>query len=302
MGVAVSNHPLELDLKLAEQLQEQERKERETREKLSHLDHHLALELMQAESSEREEGEEGGEGKGENGGVLERIQRRMEMCAQSQRDAELARALQDEEQQGRGEEREGGKMDIDLAQRFQWEENQQVLTQTDHDEQLAHALQSTPSREEDTSHDEELAKQIAAQFEATPISPMSASMGAAQQLLAKPPSWWTRCPNCPPDSNRKYHLIEINSGENEWLSVTSQLSDAGFTPQRLRRVQNMKLYQRLQFEKENMKPENETSGDYHVNETLLYHTSSADVSTICGEGLDQRLSRKGRFGSGVYFR
>ncbi|CAI8022869.1 hypothetical protein GBAR_LOCUS13385 [Geodia barretti] len=59
----------------------------------------------------------------------------------------------------------------------------------------------------------------------------------------------------------------------------------------------MKLYRRLQFEKQTMSEE----GTPH-NEMLLYHTSSASVEAICGEGLDQRLSRKGRFGNGVYFR
>ena len=39
-----------------------------------------------------------------------------------------------------------------------------------------------------------------------------------------------------------------------------------------------------------------------LNETLLYHTTSASKEVICEEGLDQRLSRQGRFGHGIYFR
>ena len=45
-----------------------------------------------------------------------------------------------------------------------------------------------------------------------------------------------------------------------------------------------------------------------LNETLLYHTTSASKEVICEEGLDQRLSGKnykddfGNFGKGIYFR
>ena len=39
-----------------------------------------------------------------------------------------------------------------------------------------------------------------------------------------------------------------------------------------------------------------------VNERFLYHTSRSEVSVICEEGLDQRLSGKGNFGNGIYFR
>jgi hypothetical protein len=179
---------------------------------------------------------------------------------------------------------------------LQNEESQ--LQISDRDEQLAYALQAQSSGE-DTSHDEELARQIAAQFESTSTNHTQASAGTSQpgeeQLLARPPTWWTTCPHCPANSNRKYHLIDVACGQNEWLSVTEPLRVAGFTAQKLQRVQNMKLYQRLQFEKQSMRE------DYRVNEILLFHTSSAEVSTICSEGLDQRLARRGRFGSGVYF-
>lgn len=39
-----------------------------------------------------------------------------------------------------------------------------------------------------------------------------------------------------------------------------------------------------------------------VNMQLLYHTSSAEPHLICDEGLDNRLSRNGSFGKGIYFR
>ena len=330
-----STNVLESDVKLAQQLQEEEEMEHERHEKIKNvdyqlamaltreemgegerealqrgekvtnvdLDHHLAMELMAGEG----EGEGGGSGQGED--VLERLQRQAE---QSRRDAEVARALHEAEQQrggggggggGGGEEGEGLEEDIELARRLQNEESQ--LQISDRDEQLAYALQAQSSGE-DTSHDEELARQIAAQFESTSTNHTQASAGTSQpgeeQLLARPPAWWTTCPRCPANSNRKYHLIDVACGQNEWLSVTEPLRVAGFTAQKLQRVQNMKLYQRLQFEKRSMKMDREEGEDYRVNETLLFHTSSAEVSTICSEGLDQRLARRGRFGSGVYFR
>ena len=288
------------DQKLAEQLQEMEKREREKErercEKLVNLDHHLAMELMREETCDEErEGDEGGR-EGEQ--VLEKMKKRIDMLSQSKTDAEIAMALQEAEKQGG--ELEGGRVDADLAQRLQSEADKR-LEQTRIDEQLALALNSGPSGE-DTSHDEELARQIAAQFEATPLDTTTTSASTSQPLLARPPAWWTTCPNCSSDSNCRYHLIEISPGENEWIGITQTLKNAGFTAKRLQRIQNIKLYQRLQFEKESMKTERAEEEDYQLNERLLYHTSSAGVPVICGEGLDQRLSHKGRFGSGVYFR
>lgn len=284
------------DQKLAEQLQEMEKRERERCEKLVNLDHHLAMELMREETTK----EEGGEGEGESEGVLEKMTEQIDMLSRSKTDAELAMALQEAEAQGREWEGETVQSDHNLAQRLQSEEDKR-LNQTRIDEQLALSLNaSTEPKQEDTSYDEELARQIAAQFEATPLDTTTTSTSTSQPLLARPPAWWTTCPNCSPDSNRKYHLIEITPSENEWISITLPLQNAGFTAKRLQRIQNIKLYQRLQFEKESMKMER--SEDYQLNERLLYHTSSAGVDVISGEGLDQRLSRKGRFGSGVYFR
>ena len=285
----VSHHTfMDLDLRLAEQLQEEERRERQKRESQSDRDAELARTLQQEEEKRR-----GGEEEME--GVVQSLQD--DSAELSNIDEQVAHALQQEEN-----EQEGGE-DVLLAQRLQ-EEESELLKRAEHDEQLAHALQSEP--QEDTSRDEELARQIAAQFEAEPVNstvtPSGTSSDQNQGLLARPPNWWTVCPNCPPDSNRRFHLIEIAQGENEWLSITSPLQEAGFVPRRLLRVQNLKLYQRLQFEKQTMTMDRTEETSYSVNEKLLYHTSSASVPAICGEGLDQRLSRKGRFGNGVYFR
>lgn len=41
---------------------------------------------------------------------------------------------------------------------------------------------------------------------------------------------------------------------------------------------------------------------FSLNIHYLYHGTSAPFVLICDEGLDERLSRSGRFGRGIYFR
>ena len=266
---------LDSDQELARQLQEEDQSEREKRQKLSELDFHVAMNMMREESRETEA----------STSLVQRQQREEERLTQSERDEQIARALQEELERGGEGEGGGGRVigqdDADLAQRLHEEE------------QLAEVLQR------DTTRDEEIARQMSEQLNAT-AQPPSTSARPSEQLLVELPKWWTPCPNCPSDANRKYHLIDIPQGVNEWLSVTDPLTNAEFTVLRLQRVQNVQLYQRLQFEKRSMDLGKEEG--YSVNEKLLFHTSSAAVSVICSEGLDQRLSRKGRFGSGVYFR
>ena len=114
------------------------------------------------------------------------------------------------------------------------------------------------------------------------------------------PSTWTPCPTCPPDVVRKYHLVDVTSGSEEWSHVASPLDSAGFTVKRVQRIQNPSLWQRLQYEKQLMVQSRPAGFD--LNEKLLYHTSRAEKMVICEEGLDQRLSRSGNFGTGIYFR
>ena len=320
------------DQRLAEQLQEQERAERERFRQLSESQGQRDAELARALQEE-----EGGEGVAVDDGALALAlqQREAELLksdeqlahvnpakrireeekgavddgalalALQQREAEL---LKNDEQLAQTLQQEAAvddsEADVHLAQSLHKEE-EEFQRRLEQDEQLAQALQSSESAQ-DTSRDEELAKQIAAQFEATPLNSAEAAAASSttqsRDLLSRPPNWWTVCPNCPPEANRRFHLVEINPGENEWVSITSPLEGAGFRPTRLQRVQNLKLYQRLQFEKETMKMDRGEDDDFTVNERVLYHTSSASVKVICGEGLDQRLSRKGRFGNGVYFR
>jgi hypothetical protein len=131
----------------------------------------------------------------------------------------------------------------------------------------------------------------------TPLKPTE-SRQKLNPLHRKHPTCWTECPNCPPDAIRKYHLISVTRGAPEWDVIAQPVIEAGFVVMLLRRIQNDTLWQRLCFEKQLMLRERSD-----VNEKFLYHTTRSQVSVICEEGLDQRLSRSvGNFGTGIYFR
>lgn len=123
----------------------------------------------------------------------------------------------------------------------------------------------------------------------------SQTLGAAQH--ERVPTCWTNCPNCPPDMQSTYHLIDVAYNSAEWSVVSSPLTQGGFVVNRVQRIQNETLWQRLCFEKKLMLRDR-----HDVNEQLLYHTSRANITTICEEGLDHRLSTNGHFGHGIYFR
>ena len=132
----------------------------------------------------------------------------------------------------------------------------------------------------------------------TPLKTMTDSQRNPNPLHRKHPTCWTECPSCPPDAIRKYHLIEVMTSSAEWDVIAKPVMEAGFTVTRMRRIQNDALWQRLCFEKQLMLRER-----LNVNEKFLYHTTRSQVSVICEEGLDQRLSRSvGNFGNGIYFR
>ena len=124
--------------------------------------------------------------------------------------------------------------------------------------------------------------------------------GAAVESLHHFPSTWTKCPNCRPDAVRKYHLVDVSPETEEWSHVASPLTSAGFLVKRVQRIQNSSLWQRMQYEKRLLVQDRPAGFD--LNEKLLFHTSRAQKAIICEEGLDQRLSRNGNFGTGIYFR
>lgn len=141
--------------------------------------------------------------------------------------------------------------------------------------------------------------QPVAASEATPTSlnRPNAIMRYTGAQLHRTPTCWTNCPNCPPNKKRKYHLIDVAYDCPEWQVVSNTFTDSGFTVNRVQRVQNESLWERLCYEKQLMLRDRP-----NVNEQLLYHTSRSSIPVICEEGLDVRLSRNGMFGSGIYFR
>ena len=220
---------------------------------------------------------------------------------------EVAAGAVVETEEERKRRREEEKLSVLAIRELQEEEERR---KRDHElgEQVARLLQEEEEKRRaeelvsivlNTEKDEEIARRLSEQLN-SPLQPPSNS--PPRQLLAPPPEWWTDCPTCPRDAPRQYHMIPVEkeTAPDEWDRVTRPLTNAGFIIQRLCRVQNITLYRRLQFEKEHMAATR--SEGFQVNERLLYHTSSAEVGTICAEGLDQRLARKGRFGTGVYFR
>ncbi|XP_064390248.1 uncharacterized protein LOC135338142 isoform X2 [Halichondria panicea] len=114
--------------------------------------------------------------------------------------------------------------------------------------------------------------------------------------LDRLPKCWTACPTCKPTDSRRYHLIEVAQSSSEWKFVSDPLTQANFTVGRVQRIQNESLWERLSSEKSLMLRQRDD-----VNMQLLYHTSRAQPSVICEEGLDNRLSRDGNFGKGIYF-
>ena len=200
--------------------------------------------------------------------------------------------------------------DFLLAQALQEEHNTPVV-ELSHDErhvgevlssldlardfEVARSVDQEWNKQEDTDGDELLARQLQNEENETQSFDQIQS---AHNL--SPPLWWTVCPNCAPNAVRKYHLIDISPASEEWSRVTAPFTRVGYMVTKIQRIQNQRLLNRFHFERQSMK--DERPAGRHLNEMLLYHTTSASKEVICEEGLDQRLSRQGRFGRGIYFR
>ena len=151
------------------------------------------------------------------------------------------------------------------------------------------------NKQPDIDMDELLAKQL--QNEENETRPFDQTQSSH---ASPPPPWWTVCPNCAPNAVRKYHLIDIFPASEKWTQVTAPFARAGYVVTKMQQIQNQTLWNRFHFEMQSMRDGRPAGRD--LNETLLYHTTSASKEVICEEGLDQRLSRQGKFGRGIYFR
>ena len=199
--------------------------------------------------------------------------------------------------------------DLLLAQHLQEEHNTPAV-ELSHDErcvgdaltslelardyEVALSVNQEWNKQPDTDMDELLAKQL--QNEENETRPFD----QIQSTDNLPPPWWTVCPNCAPNAVRKYHLIDVSPASEEWSQVTAPFTRVGYMVTKMQQIQNQRLWNRFHFERQSMRDEGPAGRD--LNEMLLYHTTSASKEVICEEGLDQRLSRQGRFGRGIYFR
>lgn len=81
--------------------------------------------------------------------------------------------------------------------------------------------------------------------------------------------------------------------------IKKKLRASGLRLSQLFQLDNKLLKIKFEQELENLKhakPEGFTENILH-----LYHGTTANLDHVCDEGLDERLSRKGRFGKGIYF-
>lgn len=92
---------------------------------------------------------------------------------------------------------------------------------------------------------------------------------------------------------------EVDSQDAEYLKIKSDLENAGLELKRLVKLTNTGLAELFDAEADylvKVKPPGSS-----LNIQYFYHGTTAPFEQICDEGLDERLSRSGRFGSGIYF-
>ncbi len=193
--------------------------------------------------------------------------------------------------------------DEQLALTLQQQEfayNTTTLTQIKLDEEYAKLLILKDSKD-DSKDETPIPLSGPTPDDAAPVPPPPMNtpppMNPPSTTLDRLPKCWTACPTCKPTDSRRYHLIEVSRSSSEWKFVSDPLTQANFIVGKVQRIQNESLWERLSSEKSLMLRQRDD-----VNMQLLYHTSRAQPAVICEEGLDNRLSRDGNFGKGIYFR
>ncbi|KAK3591964.1 hypothetical protein CHS0354_031472 [Potamilus streckersoni] len=94
-------------------------------------------------------------------------------------------------------------------------------------------------------------------------------------------------------------LVDLKPGQMEYDKIMAEFTRAKVKVTKIERLQNLRLLDRFKAELEEMKKHR--SHSFSPNICYLYHGTSVEKSRICEEGLDQRLSRMGYFGKGIYF-
>ncbi|XP_060081815.1 uncharacterized protein LOC132561101 [Ylistrum balloti] len=113
---------------------------------------------------------------------------------------------------------------------------------------------------------------------------------------------WTekeKSTNHRPGHSMDVQLIELHPGQMEYDKILDEFTDTGIQITRIERIQNLYLLDRFKSEMEDTARRRHPGFDLNIR--YLYHGTKADKSRICEEGLDQRLSRMGYFGKGIYF-
>ncbi|XP_022083648.1 uncharacterized protein LOC110975438 isoform X2 [Acanthaster planci] len=144
--------------------------------------------------------------------------------------------------------------------------------------------------------EQQATSQAAALSETTVVSPTGLSMPGLQPFPPAKnqlPSSWSDCTLSP---DVPFCLVMLNKQSWEFQSILAEFTAADLTVKKIERVENRDLWDKFQFERTRM-----LKNRAEVNEVYLFHGTTADKEQICHEGLDQRLSRIGYFGRGIYF-
>ncbi|XP_069132372.1 uncharacterized protein [Argopecten irradians] len=94
-------------------------------------------------------------------------------------------------------------------------------------------------------------------------------------------------------------LVNLLPGQMEYDKIEDEFKETGIKITKIERIQNMYLLDRFKSEMEDTARRRHPGFDLNIR--YLYHGTKADKTRICEEGLDQRLSRMGYFGKGIYF-
>lgn len=108
-----------------------------------------------------------------------------------------------------------------------------------------------------------------------------------------PVNWTSNC------KQSIYDIVTLNRGEKEYDYICDEMKSVGIQITKIERLENIHLLDRFKSETEHIKKHRQLG--FNMNIKYLYHGTKVDKSRICEEGLDQRLSRMGFFGKGIYF-
>ncbi|XP_021350458.1 uncharacterized protein LOC110448503 isoform X2 [Mizuhopecten yessoensis] len=102
-----------------------------------------------------------------------------------------------------------------------------------------------------------------------------------------------------PGLSMDVRLVELHPGQMEYDKIDDEFNETGIKITKIERIQNTYLLERFKSEMEDTTRRRHSGFDLNIR--YLYHGTKADKSRVSEEGLDQRLSRMGYFGKGIYF-